>query len=523
MRRELSVLICSVGFIGLSAQGILNNGAFIVMTGAAQIYVDGGTNGDYLSQANGRITPSATGIIRLEGDWTNNSANTGFTADAGTVQLVDAAQSINGTNPTTFYNLTLLGTNTKTLNVNTLVGGVTTTTGVLSLGTRPLNLNTFMLTLRNPAPGAVTNTTGYIISETNAAANSSIVRWNVGTNTGARVIPFGTVGGTLIPLTTNITTGMWFSYDYFQVATRPTVASNNLPWSTGVTHMFDPNLAQDGSDEAVIDRWWDYTFLDAATATITFSYLGSENTMILPYNTGNIGAQWWASAWLPNNANVGSAPAVTAGVGTVTAPGLVFAAATFTPMVLSSLAAPLPIELVNFTSQCNGNAVQVSWSTATETNNSHFTLQRSDDGINFRDIAVVQGAGNSSQLLSYGFTDAEPVLETVYYRLKQTDYNGHSSTTNLIAQEACGSASEVINAFGSNGQIVVDVFTPVDNDYVISVFDVQGKLIHTEFMSATSGSNHRNVNYSAATGVYLVRVTGTTEESDFTSRIYVQK
>lgn len=521
MRKELSVLICSLGFVGLSAQGILNNGAFIVMTGAAQIYVDGGTNGDYLSQANGRITPSATGIIRLEGDWTNNSANTGFTADAGTVQLVDAAQSINGTNSTTFYNLTLLGTNTKTLNVNTSVGGVTTTTGVLSLGTRPLDLNTRMLTITNPATTAITTTTGYIISETNVAANSSIVRWNTGATTGSYIVPFGTTTGVSIPLTVGITVGLGAG-QYFQVATRPTATSNNLPWSTGVTHMFDPNLAQDGSDEAVIDRWWDFTFSVANTPNITYTYRGVENTMIVPYNTGNIGAQYWSAAWLPNNANIGSAPAVLAGVGTVTA-AVPFAAAAFTPTVLSSLAAPLPIELVNFTSQCNGNAVQVSWSTATETNNSHFTLQRSDDGINFRDIAVVQGAGNSSQLLNYSFTDEEPVLGTVYYKLKQTDYNGHSSTTNLIAQESCGSSGEVINAFGSNGQIVVDVFTPVDNDYVISVFDVQGKLIHTEVMSATSGSNRRNVNYAAATGVYLVRVTGTTEESDFTSRIYVQK
>jgi hypothetical protein len=521
MRSLIFTLCALIPFAEYYAQGIINNGAYIVISGAARIYVDGGTNGDYLSQANGLITPSATGIIMLEGDWTNNAANTGFTADAGEVQLVDAAQTINGTNSTTFYNLTLLGTNTKTLNVNTSVGGVATTTGVLSLGTRPLDLNTRMLTITNPATTAITTTTGYIISETNAAANSSIVRWNTGATTGSYVIPFGTTGGVSIPLTVGITVGLGAG-QYFQVATRPTAVSSNLPWSTGVTHMYDPNLAQDGSDEAVIDRWWDFTFSAANTPNITYSYRGVENTMIAPYNTGNIGAQYWSAAWLPNNANIGSAPAVLAGVGTVTA-AVPFAAGAFTPTVLSSLAAPLPIELVNFSSQCNGNSVLVSWSTATETNNSYFTLQRSDDGINFRDIAVVQGAGNSSQLLNYSFTDSEPVNGTAYYRLKQTDFNGQSSTTSLIAQEACGSAGEVIHAFGANGQIIVDVFTPMDNDYVISVFDPQGKLVHSESMPAAAGSNRRTVNYSAATGVYLVRVTGTGEESDFAERIYVQK
>jgi hypothetical protein len=507
------------GACTLGAQGILNNGAFIVMSGAAQIYVDGGTNGDYLSQANGRITPSATGIISLEGDWTNNSANTGFTADAGTVQLVDAAQYINGTNSTTLYNLTLLGTNTKTLNVNTSVGGVTTTTGILSLGTRPLDLNTRMLTITNPAIGAITNTTGYIISETNAAANSSIVRWNTGTVTGNYIIPFGTVAGVSIPLTVGITVGLGAG-QYFQVATRPTAASNNLPWSTGVTHMFDPNLAQDGSDEAVIDRWWDFTFSVANTPNITYSYPGAENTMIAPYNTGNIGAQYWAAAWLPNNANIGSAPAVLAGVGTVTA-AVPFAAAAFTPTVLSSLAAPLPVELVSLASQCNGKSILVSWATASETNNSHFTLQRSDDGINFRDIAVIPGANNSSQLNSYSFIDNEPANGYVYYRLRQTDFNGQSATTSLIAQESCGAADETVNAFGSNGQIVVDVFTPTDNAYAISVFDVQGNLVHTEQMPANEGSNRRTLLFNAATGVYLLRVTGTSG-TDYTNRIYVQ-
>lgn len=521
MRSLIFTLCALIPFAEYYAQGIINNGAYIVISGAARIYVDGGTNGDYLSQANGRITPSATGIIMLEGDWTNNSANTGFTADAGEVQLVDAAQTINGTNSTTFYNLTLLGTNTKTLNVNTSVGGVATTTGVLSLGTRPLNLNTRMLTMTNPATTAITTTTGYIISETNAAANSSIVRWNTGVTTGSYVIPFGTTGGVSIPLTVGITVGLGAG-QYFEVATRPTAASNNLPWSTGVTHMYDPNLAQDGSDEAVIDRWWDFTFSAANTPNITYSYRGAENTMIVPYNTGNIGAQYWSSAWLPNNASIGSAPAVLAGVGSVTA-AVPFAAGAFTPTVLSSLAAPLPVELVSFTSACSGNSVLLSWTTASETNNSHFTLQRSDDGVNFRDIAVITGANNSSQVNNYSFTDSEPVSGFAYYRLKQTDFNGQSVTTPLIVQESCGSAGEVIHAFGSNGQIIVDVFTPVDNDYLISVFDPQGKLVHAEAMPATAGSNRRTVNYSAATGVYLVRITGTTETSDFTARIYVQK
>lgn len=523
MKRSFVLVGCVLSAFTMKAQGIVNNGAFIVMNGAAQIYVDGNANGDYLSTANGRITPSATGIISIEGDWTNNAGNTGFTADAGEVRMVDAAQTINGSSSTTFYNLTLLGTNTKTLNVATSVGGVVITTGVLSLGTRPLDLNTRMLTVTNPAAGGITSTTGYIISETNVAANSSIVRWNIGTNTGARIIPFGTTAGVLIPLTTNVTAAMGAATDYFQVATRPTAASDNLPWSSSVTHMFDPNLAQDGSDEAVIDRWWDYTFSAAATASVTFSYRGFENTMIVPYNTGNIGAQWWAAAWLPNNANIGSAAAVTAAVGTVTAPGLVFVGGAFTPMVLSSLAAPLPVELVSFKSVCTDPSVTLTWATASEQNNDYFTVERSDDGIAFRTIGTVQGAGNSTQNLSYSLVDSEPTTSTTYYRLRQTDYNGQFTTTSPIVQEQCGNGGETIAVFGDGNDLVVSIFTPLESNYVVNVFDAQGKLVASQKIAAGIGSN-RNVlsGIIPSVGVYMINVTGDSG-IQYGSKVYFAK
>src|ERR1043166_9111371 len=120
---KIKVLICSVLCMGtalLFSQGIKNNGARIVFSGPAQIYINGvGSQGNYLSQNGGSIDPSAAGIITMLGDWTNNSANTGFNSDNGTVVMAGNAQSINGTNSTTFYNLTLAGTNVKTQNLNT--------------------------------------------------------------------------------------------------------------------------------------------------------------------------------------------------------------------------------------------------------------------------------------------------------------------------------------------------------------------------------------------------------------------
>jgi hypothetical protein len=507
MKRYIIVLSSLTVFVNhVCAQGLLNNGARIVMTGASHIVIDAAP-GNYLSQAGGLITPSATGNIWVAGNWTNNAGNTGFSADAGAVNLNGANQNIAGTASTTFFNLNLLGTGTKTLNVATSVGGVTTTTGVLSLGTRPLNLNSFMLTVRNPAAGAITNTTGYIQSETNIAGNPSIVRWNIGTATGARVIPFGTVTGTLIPFTYNATVAMGALTDFFQVATRPTAASNNLPWSTGVAHMFDPNLNQDGSNEAVIDRWWDITASAASTASVTFSYLGSENTMIAPFQTGAIGAQYWAAGWLPDNANIGSAPAVTVGVGSVTAPGLAFAAGAFTPMVLSSLAAPLPIELINFEANCNDNRTVLNWSTATEINNSHFTIWKSNDGVSYRSIVTVQGAGFSSQIRNYSFVDVETNTTTVYYKLQQTDFNGQSEEFDAVVGEACGDPGDVVYAFGDGSDLFVQFQLIFAGNYTVEVYDAAGRLVSAEQLNSPEGFSTTKLNTQGwSSGVYLIRV-----------------
>ena len=225
---KLSLTLYSLFLSGIVfGQGILNNGARIVTSGAARIYIDGNNAGDYKSQAGGQIDPSAGMIWTMEGDWVNNSANTGFGFDAGTVVLNDAAQTIGGSNSTTFYNLTLQGTGTKTQLINTFVGGVTTRTGIFSIGSRIYDLNSFRLTVTNPATTAVTYGAGYVLSETNLAVNPSYMNWYMGTTTGTFIYPFG-VAGLQIPFTFNKTTA---SSSSVAISTRATNASDNLPWA----------------------------------------------------------------------------------------------------------------------------------------------------------------------------------------------------------------------------------------------------------------------------------------------------
>jgi hypothetical protein len=84
----------------------------------------------------------------------------------------------------------------------------------------------------------------------------------------------------------------------------------------------------------------------------------------------------------------------------------------------------LPIELLSFDVKAENEAVLIQWETASELNNEFFTIQRSADGENWEDIAYINGAGNSTQVLSYEYMDYSPMNGTAYYRLKQTDFDG---------------------------------------------------------------------------------------------------
>lgn len=520
-RKCLSIYFFSLSLIGIS-QGILNNGARIVTSGAVQIYIDGNGNGDYLSQAGGRIDPGAGMIWTMEGDWKNNSANTGFGNDAGTVVLNDAAQTIGGTNSTTFYNLTLSGTGTKTQLINTFVGGVTTRTGVFSIGARIYDLNSFTLTVTNPAISAVTFGAGYVLSETNLAVNPSHMNWYLGATTGNFVYPFG-VAGVQIPFTFNKTTA---GSSTVAVSTRATAASDNLPWAgtsnvAAVTDMTSPLIGGNGSVPVVVDRWWDIYAAAPVTANCTFSYRGIENTLNAPYNTGNLGAQHWnGSQWDPP---VGSAPAVLSGVGAVTANGL----STFSPWILSSLTAPLPIELVDFTGKCSGKNIALSWITASEKNNDHFTVQRSYDGYTYTNIALIPGAGNSSAYKAYNYADitADVSNHKIYYKLLQTDQDKTTKTIKTIVAESCGvMENNIIVNNTPDGHVFVDFVLANDEVFSLSVYDIMGRKVKEDQLRFNKGFNRSLMDTENLTAsYYLVLIQNSGGNIQKAQKVYISK
>jgi hypothetical protein len=519
MSRSFLYLLYFISYSFGYAQGLYNNGANIVFSGAAQIYIDDVNNGNYYTTGSGSITASSSSTITLLKNWTNNSSNNGFaTPDGGGVVLAGNAQTIDGSAATAFYNLSLTGNGVKTLAVSpavntTTVGGQATFTGILSVGTSTLDLNSRRIDITNSAIGAITSgATGYIISETPAAVNPSIIRWYTRNTTGAHVYPFG-VGGLKIPFTFDITSAMGAT-DYIDVSTRYTTTAFNLPWAGpsniggAVTQMYSPNGPfTDGSDEVVIDRWWDVTNSSNVTANMIFSYRGIENTLLAPYNVGFIGPQYWnGSAWISDNLIIGSGAASVMGAGVVGSVS-VGGVSTFCPWVLSSKLAPLPVELVSFEAKCVNDDIVLEWCTLSENNNDYFSINQSTDGINFTPIGKVFSSSSSTEKHCYQFI-SKSLSDINYFQLSQTDNNGLTQKLKTISVNSCqNSNGNILIAHNGSNQLGVILNALTDQTLQLVVNNALGQLVEVKTINAVKGYNNISVDLNnVSNALYYVSV-----------------
>ena len=92
---------------------------------------------------------------------------------------------------------------------------------------------------------------------------------------------------------------------------------------------------------------------------------------------------------------------------------------------------PLPIELIEFTAAPSGKKVLLSWVTASELNNDFFTVERSVNAEEWQEVSTLAGAGTSLKTNRYELTDDQPIDGASYYRIKQTDYNGSISYSEI--------------------------------------------------------------------------------------------
>ncbi len=187
-------------------------------------------------------------------------------------------------------------------------------------------------------------------------------------------------------------------------------------------------------------------------------------------------------------------------------------------------AGTLPIELVSFEVHDQSKFINCHWITATELNNDFFTIERSNNAINFEAIAQVKGAGNSTTLLNYYFLDENPLNGISYYRLRQTDYNGTQSISNIISIEKLDSDEIKFDVYpnpndGDNFSIITENKNPEIVD--VNITDALGNIIYSSFHTSNSnGKISIKTSPKLASGIYFVKLS-TSKQKNHTCKLIV--
>lgn len=142
------------------------------------------------------------------------------------------------------------------------------------------------------------------------------------------------------------------------------------------------------------------------------------------------------------------------------------------------LTGPLPVELVDFTGRPQGRDIVLDWHTASEYNSSHFELERSYDGVNFKKIATLAAAGTSNALLHYQYIDRESRSEKNYYRLRSIDINYESKLSNVVLVKFTG-LDQKMYVMGNpvRDNIQIRFFKESSRPIDMSLHDPSGKLV----------------------------------------------
>lgn len=176
------------------------------------------------------------------------------------------------------------------------------------------------------------------------------------------------------------------------------------------------------------------------------------------------------------------------------------------------LSAIIPVELTSFTANVSGNDIKLNWKTATETNNSGFTVERSQTESEWTEIGFIPGFGTSTESRTYSFTDAGLSAGVYFYRIKQIDYNGTytyydlASSVEVSTPEVFDLAQNYPNPFNPTTKIDYTIAQTTNVQLVIfnSIGEEVGVLVNE-----MKQPGQYSVNFDAASlssGVYFYKL-----------------
>lgn len=441
------------------------------------------------------ITASATASLSVYGNLTINGSfiDSSTASTAGTIMAGSAAQNIDGSTQPVFNNLTINNTSGAVPAViipsnNVVVSkNLTLTAGVVNLDGNNLTLGT-----AGTSTGNLNFTTGSYIFGGNierwfptsaVALGSAAGLFPVGTATDYRPMYFGSSG----------------------LTTAGTIKISH----TGLTG-YTPVSFTDGASTVQVrsNSFWTATTsngLSAAPAATPFT-VRTEGTGFGFVNNVSDLRQTLVTSAAPGTAGTNASTTANPQVNRTT-----FSAADLTNNYYWGSVNPtfttLPVDLLSFTATSQSSDIVLDWHTATETDCSYFSLERSPDGVNYAAIATVPTKGGTGPSHQYAYTDYTPNPGENYYRLKMVSYSGVATYSGIAMASIAGSGTLTLfpnPCDGSTLSVSMGGSGLVASVYTIDVYNDQGMLIkHT---SSPTSTFHIQFTPSLTPGVYAARV-----------------
>jgi hypothetical protein len=202
------------------------------------------------------------------------------------------------------------------------------------------------------------------------------------------------------------------------------------------------------------------------------------------------------------------------GSGTATIPGALPLTSAFLYMIYTDI---VPVELTSFTAAVVDGSVLLNWTTATETNNRGFEVEKQSGNSNWESIGFVTGKGTTTEPQSYSFTDNNIANGRYTYRLKQIDYDGSYNYSNEVEvvvgvlPDYYSLSQNYPNPFNPTTAIQFQV--PKTSDVTIKIYDLLGQEIKTLFSGQVqqgtytvewNGLNNAGTHMSSGTYVYRI-------------------
>ncbi len=179
----------------------------------------------------------------------------------------------------------------------------------------------------------------------------------------------------------------------------------------------------------------------------------------------------------------------------------------------------LPVEMIDLQASVKNSTNTVSWKTTSEKNTNHFEIYRSNDGINYEVVGLVEAIGNSTAVQSYEYADlsAEAGVAS-FYKIKVVDNDGSASWTHALYIAAKGNSVAGINSIypnPCNDILNVNLNTVSEGDITVEVVDAFGKVLNSTSGDEINGMSSVSFDLSnLSTGVYFVKVTNNNGQSE---------